>query len=84
MTLDLLGWRAKSSSGLVTSDNDREARWAAEIKYYSARDVYHKRERRTPISKKSWQQWWEDKYGEPYMEYVHRMSERKKRGESPI
>ena len=68
----------------MTYDNDREARWAAEIKYYSARDVYHKRERRTPISKKSWQQWWEDKYGEPYMEYVHRMIERKKRGESPF
>ncbi len=72
--------------GLELSDpnNDQEARWAAEIKYYAARHVYHKRERRAPISKKTWQQWWEDKYGEPYMEYVHRMSERKKRGESPF
>ena len=60
---------------LTPEDEAREKRWAEEIKYYAARDVWRKRTAICPISKVSWQEWWEKKFNDDYMTYVAQKKE---------
>ena len=57
-------------------DDQQEKLWAAEIKYYAARDIYHKREKRTKIKRITWQQWWESRFNDSYNEYIQKMKAR--------
>lgn len=62
---------------MTPEDEAREKRWAEEIKYYAARDVWRKRTAICPISKVSWQEWWEKKFNDDYMGYVAQKKEEK-------
>ena len=64
--------------GLQTSPEE-EREWAEQIKYYAARAIWHKRRATVPSGKYSWAIWFEKKYGEPYLKYVERMKQEKKR-----
>jgi hypothetical protein len=60
---------------LTPEDEARENRWAEEIKYFAARDVWRKRTAICPISQLTWQEWWEKKFNDDYMDYVAQKKE---------
>mgnify|MGYP003149339975 CR=1 FL=1 len=80
MITDPLGCGARWSSILVISADEQERLWAAEIKYYAARDIYHKRDKRTKIKRTTWQSWWESMFDDSYNEYIGKMQKRKGTG----
>lgn len=55
------------------TEDEREARWALEIKYHAARTIWKVRHKKTPKDKDTWAQWFERKFGENLLSYAKRM-----------
>lgn len=68
---------------LTKEEREREAKWAADIKYYAARNVWKKRHEATPNNpphrRVTWGQWFEKKFGENLIEYAERKAKEKKK-----